>query len=70
LRHLWSKTIDSHYGRLEAIEWAENNEADDIFGLARRIASSIALEKSESGSETPSANRVEWLRFPSRKHPS
>jgi hypothetical protein len=38
LRHLWSKTIDSHYGRLEAIEWAENNEADDIFGLAGNAA--------------------------------
>jgi len=25
---------DSHYGRVEAMEWAENNNADYIFGLA------------------------------------
>jgi hypothetical protein len=25
---------DSHYGRYEAMEWAENNDADYIFGLA------------------------------------
>ena len=25
---------DSHYGRVEAMEWAENNDADYIFGLA------------------------------------
>jgi len=37
-RH-WPKTRivwrgDSHYGRVEAMEWAENNDADYIFGLA------------------------------------
>jgi hypothetical protein len=25
---------DCHYGRVEAMEWAENNDADYIFGLA------------------------------------
>ena len=39
LRRHWSKTRivwrgDSHYGRVEAMEWAEDNGADYIFGLA------------------------------------
>ena len=39
LRRHWRKTRiiwrgDSHYGRVEAMEWAENNDADYIFGLA------------------------------------
>ena len=39
LKKHWRKTRivwrgDSHYGRLEAMEWAENNDADYIFGLA------------------------------------
>jgi hypothetical protein len=39
LRRHWSKTRivwrgDSHYGRVEAMEWAEDNDADYIFGLA------------------------------------
>jgi hypothetical protein len=39
LRRHWPKTRivwrgDSHYGRVEAMEWAENNDADYIFGLA------------------------------------
>jgi hypothetical protein len=25
---------DSHYGRVEAMEWAEDHDADYIFGLA------------------------------------
>jgi hypothetical protein len=29
---------DSHYGRVEAMEWAENNDADYIFGLAGNAA--------------------------------
>src|SRR4051812_31674842 len=29
---------DSHYGRVEAMEWAENNDADYIFGLAGNSA--------------------------------
>jgi hypothetical protein len=29
---------DSHYGRAEAMEWAENNDADYIFGLAGNAA--------------------------------
>ena len=41
-RH-WPKTRivwrgDSHYGRVEAMEWAENNDADYIFGLAGNAA--------------------------------
>jgi hypothetical protein len=39
IRTHWPKTRlvwrgDSHYGRYEAMEWAENNDADYIFGLA------------------------------------
>jgi hypothetical protein len=37
MRRHWPKTRivwrgDSHYGRVEAMEWAENNDADYIFG--------------------------------------
>jgi hypothetical protein len=43
LRRHWHKTRivwrgDSHYGRVEAMEWAENNDADYIFGLAGNAA--------------------------------
>jgi hypothetical protein len=43
LRRHWPKTRivwrgDSHYGRVEAMEWAENNDADYIFGLAGNTA--------------------------------
>ena len=43
LREHWRKTRivwrgDSHYGRVEAMEWAENNDADYIFGLAGNAA--------------------------------
>jgi hypothetical protein len=39
MRRYWPKTRivwrgDSHYGRVEAMEWAESNDADYIFGLA------------------------------------
>jgi hypothetical protein len=39
----WPKTRivwrgDSHYGRVEAMEWAEDNDADYIFGLAGNAA--------------------------------
>jgi Transposase DDE domain group 1 len=39
LRRHWRNTRivwpgDSHYGRVEAMEWAEDNSADYIFGLA------------------------------------
>jgi hypothetical protein len=39
MRRHWPKTRiiwrgDSHYGRVEAMEWAEDNAADYIFGLA------------------------------------
>jgi len=39
LRRHWPRTRivwrgDSHYGRVEAMDWAENNGADYIFGLA------------------------------------
>ncbi len=38
LRKHWPNTRivwrgDSHYGRVEGMEWAENNGADYIFGL-------------------------------------
>jgi Transposase DDE domain group 1 len=38
LRQYWPNTRivwrgDSHYGRVEAMEWAENNDCDYIFGL-------------------------------------
>ena len=43
LRRHWPKTRivwrgDSHYGRVEAMEWAENNDADYIFGLTGNVA--------------------------------
>jgi Transposase DDE domain group 1 len=43
LRKHWPKTRiiwrgDSHYGRVEAMEWAEDNDADYIFGLAGNAA--------------------------------
>jgi len=43
LRRHWRKTRivwrgDSHYGRAEAMDWAENNDADYIFGLAGNAA--------------------------------
>jgi hypothetical protein len=43
LRKHWPKTRiiwrgDSHYGRVEAMEWAENNDGDYIFGLAGNAA--------------------------------
>jgi DDE family transposase len=36
IRIIWRG--DSHYGRVEAMEWAENNAADYIFGLAGNAA--------------------------------
>ena len=43
LRRHWPKTRivwrgDSHYGRVEAMEWAEDHYADYIFGLAGNAA--------------------------------
>jgi Transposase DDE domain group 1 len=43
LKRHWRRTRitwrgDSHYGRVEAMEWAENNDADYIFGLAGNAA--------------------------------
>jgi Transposase DDE domain group 1 len=43
LRRHWPRTRivwrgDSHYGRVEAMEWAENNDADYIFCLAGNAA--------------------------------
>jgi hypothetical protein len=29
---------DSHYGRVEAMDWAGSNDTDDIFGLAGNVA--------------------------------
>ena len=43
LRQYWPNTRivwrgDSHYGRVEAMEWADDNDADYIFGLAGNAA--------------------------------
>ena len=43
MRRHWPNTRivwrgDSHYGRVEAIEWAEDNDAEYIFGLAGNAA--------------------------------
>ena len=43
LRRHWPRTRiiwrgDSHYGRVEAMEWAEDNDTDYIFGLAGNAA--------------------------------
>jgi len=50
LRKHWAKTRivwrgDSHYGRLEAMEWVENNDADYIFGLAGNAALDALAEE-------------------------
>jgi len=51
IREHWPKTRliwrgDSHYGRDEAMEWAENNDTDYIFGLAGNnvLAASVTRE--------------------------
>src|SRR3984957_15434626 len=43
MRRHWPKTRivwrgDSHYGRVEAMDWAEDNDTDYIFGLAGNVA--------------------------------
>jgi DDE family transposase len=43
MRRHWPKTRivwrgDSHYGRVKAMEWAEDNDTDYIFGLAGNAA--------------------------------
>jgi hypothetical protein len=43
MRRHWPKTRivwrgDSHYGRVEAMDWADDNDADYIFGLAGNAA--------------------------------
>jgi hypothetical protein len=43
LRRHWPRTRivwrgDSHYGRVEAMDWAEDNDTDYIFGLAGNVA--------------------------------
>jgi hypothetical protein len=48
LRRHWRKTRivwrgDSHYGRVEAMEWAEDNDADYIFGLAGNAALDVLV---------------------------
>ena len=50
LRSHWRRTRivwrgDSHYGRVEAMEWAENNDADYIFGLAGNSALDALVAK-------------------------
>jgi hypothetical protein len=32
---------DAHYGRIEAIEWAKEHEADYIFGVPRCTPSDV-----------------------------
>jgi hypothetical protein len=46
LRRHWPKTRivwrgDAHYGRIEAIEWAKEHEADYIFGVPRCTPSDV-----------------------------
>jgi hypothetical protein len=50
LRRHWPKTRlvwrgDSHYGRVEVMDWAENNDADYIFGLAGNAALDALMAK-------------------------
>lgn len=50
LRRHWPKTRlvwrgDSHYGRVEVMDWAENNDADYIFGLAGNAALDALVAK-------------------------
>jgi len=54
LRQHWPNTRivwrgDSHYGRVEAMEWAENNGADYIFGLAgNRALDALVAETADN----------------------
>ena len=54
LRWHWPQTRivwrgDSHYGRVEAMEWAEGNGADYIFGLAGNVAfDALAAETADN----------------------
>ena len=50
LRRHWPNTRivwrgDSHYGRVEAMDWAEDNDADYIFGLAGNDALDALVAK-------------------------
>src|SRR5450631_2195162 len=50
LRRHWPKTRivwrgDSHYGRVEAMDWAEDNDTDYIFGLAGNAALDALVEE-------------------------
>jgi hypothetical protein len=50
LRRHWPKARivwrgDGHYGRVEAMEWAENHDADYIFGLAGNVALDALVAK-------------------------
>src|SRR2546427_726656 len=64
LRRHWSKTRiawrgDSHYGRVEAMEWAEDNDADYIFGLA----GNAALDALVAETITPAAGTLLSLEY-------
>ena len=59
LRRHWPKTRivwrgDSHYGRVEAMEWAEDNDADYIFGLAGNAALDALVAETADQSALPS----------------
>jgi hypothetical protein len=72
LRRHWRRTRiiwrrDSHYGRLEAMEWAENNDADYIFGLAGNAAldalvaeTAVNLRFHHAMSSKPKLRRRRW----------
>ena len=59
LRRHWPKTRivwrgDSHYGRVEAMEWAEDNDEDYIFGLAGNAVLDALVAEAADLSALPS----------------
>jgi hypothetical protein len=61
LRRHWPKTRivwrgDSHYGRVEAMEWAEEHDADYIFGLAGNAALNALVAEAAVNLRFPSCD--------------
>ncbi len=57
LRHRTRRTFrgDSHYGRIEAMAWCEENGVDDIFGLAGNAVRHTLADETAAGSRPPRA---------------
>jgi Transposase DDE domain group 1 len=68
MRKHWPKTRiiwrgDSHYGRVEAMEWAEDNDSDYIFGLAgNAVLDALAAQVADNLRFRHALSRKEKLR--------